>query len=348
MKDKPESVLLLIHELNYTGAPLVVFETALALKKRGYKVHTLSLLNGELVEKFKQNDLEVSIYENNEKFMELAKKFDFAIVNTLACKDPYKVLQSMMPTIWWIHEKLTYAPNKDDILPDIQNAFSIITSSPASRAEYLPYNEHNHLVYLGIKDAYRGKPMQMDFPSFAVVGSIVPRKGQDIFIQAIEQLPPETRKKAGFFIIGEAPNETIYNQIKARIQYTPEITLLPATKSFEEICEYYENISALVAPSREEPTSRVAIEAMMMARPVIMSDVVGAQYLVQNGVNGFIFKSLDITALSGLLARLIENPEILEKMQQPAREAYLKYNSETAFSNAVEDAILSDWHRYYK
>ena len=104
----------------------------------------------------------------------------------------------------------------------------------------------------------------------------------------------------------------------------------------------------MVAPSREEPTSRVAIEAMMMARPVIMSDVVGAQYLVQNGVNGFIFKSLDITALSGLLARLIENPEILEKMQQPARKAYLKYNSETAFSNAVEDAILSDWQRYYK
>ena len=109
---------------------------------------------------------------------------------------------------------------------------------------------------------------------------------------------------------------------------------------------FYSNISCAVVPSREEPTSRVSIEAMMMGRPVIMSDQVGAQYLI-NKNNGYIFKNEDSKQLAEIIESVIKSPSKLKNMGKAARKAYLENNSIPVYRKNLMNMLYDTTKRFY-
>jgi glycosyltransferase involved in cell wall biosynthesis len=63
----------------------------------------------------------------------------------------------------------------------------------------------------------------------------------------------------------------------------------------------------------------VVLEAMACGLPVIVSDMVGAKQLVEEGRNGFIVPVEDVAALAARMRWLIENRQMLERMSSAAR-----------------------------
>ncbi len=73
-------------------------------------------------------------------------------------------------------------------------------------------------------------------------------------------------------------------------------------------------------PSRwEEPFGLVAVEAALMARPVVASRVGGLAEVVADGETGLLVDKEDPAALARAVTHLLKNPATAERMGQAAR-----------------------------
>jgi glycosyltransferase involved in cell wall biosynthesis len=87
--------------------------------------------------------------------------------------------------------------------------------------------------------------------------------------------------------------------------------------------------SVFVLPSRYEPWGLIVNEVMNAARPVIVSDDVGAYPdLVEDGVTGFIFPTGNVAALADALRRIFATPETASTMGRRALERIRQWSFE--------------------
>ena len=71
-----------------------------------------------------------------------------------------------------------------------------------------------------------------------------------------------------------------------------------------------------------EATSLALLEGFSAGIPAVVSDYGGNPWLVEDGVNGYIFKTRDTCGLADALGRLMDRPDILESMKAQARRIY--------------------------
>ncbi|NCB47225.1 glycosyltransferase, partial [bacterium] len=336
-----KKILLISHELSYTGAPMSLLKAAECLIKQGYQVGVVSLKDGPLKKEFKDRGINVRLVSDPEVLILYSVLYDVAIVNTLI---PYLfvgALHDVMPTIWWIREGkelLDKLPAAKEVL---RKADYVYTMSDLSRNEFLPFNSEIKVIKHGITDYYKNVPLSTTPLKIAVIGSVEPRKGQDIFIDAIRKLDAKLRKKTKFYIIGKFWGNS-FEKLSKECEKL-DINILPVIEKRDEMMRFYEKMSLIVVPSRVEPTSRAALEAMMMGRPVIMSDRVGAQYLLKDGVNGYLFENENSDQLAGILTQIIKTPKRLKAMENEARTSYLEHNSIEAYMHSLDESIKEVW-----
>jgi glycosyltransferase involved in cell wall biosynthesis len=80
-------------------------------------------------------------------------------------------------------------------------------------------------------------------------------------------------------------------------------------------------MDVFVLPSHTETFSNAALEAMAMAKPVILSKVGGASEMVRDGIDGFTLEARALhDTLPVLLARLREDQDLRESLGRAARE----------------------------
>lgn len=96
-----------------------------------------------------------------------------------------------------------------------------------------------------------------------------------------------------------------------------------------ELPRFFELASVFVLPSRHEPWGLIVNEVMNAARPVVVSDDCGcAPDLVREGVNGFIYPTGNIDALTAALQRVLVSPETAAGMGANAYERIRQWGLE--------------------
>ncbi len=338
---KVKKIVLFSHELTYTGAPLSLLKAAECLKNQGYQIVIISLKDGLLATEFKKIG-KVIISANLNKSCLIASFCDFAIINTITLYNEYNALKNLIPTVWWIREPVRLLEDNNSMRLSFMNADNIYTMSEFSRDEYLPYNSKVKIIKHGIKDYYHHVHMKTDKFIFAVIGTIGKRKGQDVFIEAVKLINRKMKEKCEFHILGYPYDKKFYSNLIEKVHKEAHIEFIKPIDDFDSMIRYYENISCAVVPSREEPTSRVALEAMMMGRPAIVSDHVGAKYVLKEGENGYTFPSENAQELALCIEKMVNNLENHpEQIEKSCREAYLRNNSIKAYSDALSHMIRS-------
>jgi glycosyltransferase involved in cell wall biosynthesis len=113
--------------------------------------------------------------------------------------------------------------------------------------------------------------------------------------------------------IGEGPlREQLESCAKAR--HLDSIKFL-GFKNQSELPAFYDLCDVFVMPTVYEPWGLVVNEVMNAGRAIIVSDQVGcAPDLVEDGVNGLVFRARDITDLSRALSDIFADPRRLAKM----------------------------------
>ena len=78
-------------------------------------------------------------------------------------------------------------------------------------------------------------------------------------------------------------------------------------------------LDIFVLPSLSEGIPMALLEAMAASRAVVASRVGGIPEIVEDGVEGFLVEPMDVNGLAERCLRLIESPDMAQKMGKTAR-----------------------------
>lgn len=347
-----KKVLLLSQDLTLGGPAIALMHVAEVLHKQRISVIYGSMLNGPLREKLLEKGIPVVVDERlqiatmNE--IDWVQDFSLILCNTINFHVFLSDRNTDIPIIWWLHDSpFFYEGIKHQRLLDIdRRSLQVFSVGPVPRMaiqKFLPDLEVDELLY-GVEDVEKrdivhdtGADGNKDKIRFVTIGYIEARKGQDILFEAIKKLPIYEREKAVFYLVGQ-DSSMMAQQIKCEMADVPEV-VVTGVVSREKIDEILEGADVLLCPSREDPMPTVAAEAMMHSIPCIVSDATGTATYIQDGKNGFIFKTEDVGALAEKIEWCIINRDKLSDVGLKARELYEKVFSMEAFEENLLDVM---------
>ena len=163
------------------------------------------------------------------------------------------------------------------------------------------------------------------------VANIRPRKGIEVLVDAMAELPEDWR--VHLLLVGhmDAP------YLDKRIAGSPvadrihKIGFRVDAPSLSAACDVF------VLPSiRREGLARALIEAMAYGVPPIVTDCGGSPELVVNGVSGFVVPVRDSGAISEAIRRLHENPALRTRIGRAARR---RIGEEFRIEDTIEQTV---------
>lgn len=344
-----KKILLLSQDLTLGGPSIALFHAAEILVKRGYAVVYASMIDGPLREKLLACNIPVVVDENLQietmEDSEWIRSFSLIFCNTINFHVFLSERDADIPVIWWLHDsEFFYDGIRQETLKNLDQRnlrVCSVGSIPRNAIQkMLPDTPVSDLLY-GVEDmASHGGQIQdrhTDKICFVTIGYIEKRKGQDVLIQAIQGLPEAYRAKAVFYLVGQ-DSSMMAQQIKVQVKNMPEI-IMTGTVDRDRIKQILKNADVMICPSREDPMPTVAAEAMMHSVPCILSDAAGTAEYVRDGVDGFVFPSEDVEALSARIWWCIDHNQELSEMGTRARQIYEEYFSMKVFEEKLLDIV---------
>ena len=159
-----------------------------------------------------------------------------------------------------------------------------------------------------------------------LVGRVDPAKGQATFLRAAATLLrglEEKKKKIRFVIVGEETLGSSLNYLQELKRMVTQLQL----ESYVIFAGYQDHVPAVmqsldivVMSSRQEAFGLVAIEAMAMECPVVISNGGSALEIVGHSEYGLVMRPDDAFDLQRQLKYLLDHPEERKKMGQRARQ----------------------------
>lgn len=134
------------------------------------------------------------------------------------------------------------------------------------------------------------------------VGLLIPRKGHELIIEALRELP-EFR----LVIVGEGPQEV---ELRRRAQQAgvADRVRFDGHVSHEQLPMYYSAAAALVLASSREGLANVLLEALACGTPVIATDVNGTREAVSAAVAGILLPERSAAAIVAGVRQLFSQP----------------------------------------
>lgn len=149
-------------------------------------------------------------------------------------------------------------------------------------------------------------------------GKLIHKKGPDLLLQAVQELPAEIRNRIVIMFLGDG-------EVKESLQsQASQLNLTVHFLGFQNqsyLSRYYHAADLLVLPSRYAETWGLVVnEALHHGLPCVVSQGVGcAPDLVQPGVTGNLFETNSIQSLAQAIQHsliLVNRAEIREKCRQ--------------------------------
>ncbi|WP_313340232.1 glycosyltransferase [Lacrimispora sp.] len=335
-----KSILLCSHNLCLTGAPLVLYYTAVLLKDY-YNISVFSMMDGPL--KYDYLELNISVVicndisSDNLEIYRFFDEFDLLFVNTLLFSSNINNIAALnKPIFWWLHEDedvYDYLGIRGMNCILSKNIYPHSVSTCVDNAFYKCYNTKVKRMRYGIPyECNEIKSQKKVRHIFAIIGSVSTRKAQHIFIEATKMLSIDG-ENVEYWIIGE-----ISEQDRNRFEKEKGVKVF-GELSHEQVMELYSDIDIIVCPSLYDPLPVVLTEGMMLKKVCIMSDTTGTAEIIKPYINGLICKAGDVDDLAAKMQWVIDNEEKLPAIGEEAYKVYEDYFSMNQFKRALMDNI---------
>jgi glycosyltransferase involved in cell wall biosynthesis len=163
-------------------------------------------------------------------------------------------------------------------------------------------------------------------------------KNPSLILQAIETLPDADRKRVFPILVGSGPD---FDKVKALAEDIcgPGNYSCPGFVNQSELCRYYAAADVAVLPSKRghESWGLVVNEAMTCGLPVAVSDGVGCRVdLVEGKGTGYVFEDGDAQGLGEIFQKWLQNPDMIKKQGDSAKELIKDYSSFKAVEGILE------------
>ena len=168
------------------------------------------------------------------------------------------------------------------------------------------------------------------------VGSLIKRKRIMDLIEATAIVAKRSEHPIKCMIIGKGPEkENLMTKVKERNLDSRIIF----TDFQSDAISYINALDIFVMTSEKEGLPRVIIEAMLMGKPVIASDITGPSELVVDGETGFLVPVGRTYAIANAILMLIRNPALREQMGERAKERVTRDFPVEKYVNDVENVF---------
>ena len=335
---------IMSHVLDMTGAPIVLVSAVPVLRSMGFEVVVLGPADDGSLPLFL--DAGAAVVTRSDCVMSsslwgLATSADFVLANTVVEAAAVSTLNgSFVPVLWWLHDAFGGYPFIAHRIPETldSNVHVCAVGSHATAAMHSVRPDFNieQLIY-GLPDYAQESFPVYDIsyaggrPLFVTVGSFEPRKGQDIFCNAIRLLKPEVRQKAAFLFVGKAADKSLKSAVDALVEDYPDTVFYRKRLERPEIKSLMDQCTCVVCASRDDPMPTFVTEGLIFGKPSIVSEHTGTAGLITEGVDGFVYRDDDPDQLAKVLEHAILHPDQLAAMKADCRKMYEKYYSNEAY-----------------
>jgi len=358
-------LLLITHNLNFEGAPLLLLEYARHLvEKWGAEITVLTGQNGPLRAAFEalpspvivvdctaSTPSELSHRRRKISHQLPLDKIDLVVANTVASFWGVDLARAAgRPSLLYIHESTSpaafFRKTTPGLLPAVYRAFRHATAvsfnTPATQAYYsnLGTGDNFHLnpgwVDLASLDQFRtthdrnslrtALGLQPDEWLVANIGTVCERKGQHDFLRSIEWLGRRAPALvARCRFVMVGGRDTRYNRELEKNLTALGRENIKIVPETARAYEYFASADLFVCTSYEESFPRVILEAMAFAVPIVSTNVHGIPYMLENETEAILVAPGDIAALTSGILRLLENPAEGEVFARRARKRVAEF-----------------------
>lgn len=343
-KKDTQSVLLVSHEMNLRGAPLMLLNLGKTLIRKGFNVTVMSALEGDLCNYFMQNDIEVIIVDafdfDANDFAKYFSCYNLIIVNTLAMWRLIKELsKTVYNVVWWLHEEekayeiLNVPKDICDIGRNI-HVYGVGKRAIDAWQQFVDDKVEIKNLLWGIeKECSLISKRQLDECVLAVIGTVCYIKGQDILINVLQKNKDVWKDKIQVWFIGNISEEQKYI-----FENIPNVKCFGVV-SHDEVMRLYDKFDVVVSVSRNDTMPVNLIEGMMKRKVCLSSDSTGVADYIKPYCNGLVFQSENVTELEKAIEWLMGHKEKFKEIGEEAYITYKRYFSMEQFADNLT-AIL--------
>ena len=347
----PPRVLFVSHETTLSGAPIQLVHLVRWLKKAGWEVAVAAPDTGPISEMLAEDGITTVIEPTlltdleHTKLREFCRDYDVIVANTIASWPAVRAAHlEKRPVLWYLHEtqvavRLVRAIS--EIRPAMKMANVLVTPTRQTARVYegltlapievVPYGIPKPPVAPGPKN---------DSICFVTLGSFEPRKGQDVLLEAIHQLDPETRRRSSFKMAGRVLDTEFFEKLKSRAEGLENTQLIDAL-DHSEATALLNQADAVVLPSRDETMPIVILEAMGLGKGVISTDVGGIREWVQNEMNGLLVARENPDELARAITRFVENPTVAREISAAGLRTFERHFTLDRFASRFAELLRS-------
>jgi GT2 family glycosyltransferase/glycosyltransferase involved in cell wall biosynthesis len=348
-------LMFVTHDLSLSGAPIVLAMLAQYLTSVGFDVTVYSPTEGPLREKFQQVGIEVVVVSDlltdALRASEIVTRYDGVVANTIMTWQVIHAARAFQkPSLWWIHESMhgiDWASREHVVATAFSETSAVVFATQTTADLYrsilrgsdyfiIPYGVD---MTEGISDEVR-----VDIPKppgkFCVVhaGSVEPRKGQDVLLDAVLALPREVKRDMVVYFLGRVLDQGYYAKLKQLVQQEACVQFVGEV-SYERFLRYLEIADTFVLTSRDEVLPMTLLTAMGYGKPIISTTVGGVAEVIENGVHGLLIQSEDVIALKNGLVRLVKSPDLARRLGSAALHRFEDRLTVERFGQAMLDVL---------
>lgn len=172
------------------------------------------------------------------------------------------------------------------------------------------------------------------------IGRFAPEKDFGLLIEAVRRLDA-TGRAAWLVLVGEGSErgKLLSTAVQAGLNSR---VVFPGV--LQDVRPALAAMDLFVLPSRSETFSNAALEAMSMARAVVLSNIGGAAEMIEPGESGFLFEAADVDGLLAAMTSLYDSERLREQVGSAARrrvEEKLGFDAMIAEYEAMMGSLLA-------
>lgn len=160
---------------------------------------------------------------------------------------------------------------------------------------------------------------------FAMIGRVVGWKGQDYFINAINEARQSDKSIRGLIVgsdVGSSGTDDFFDHLKSLVT---ELSLEDSVRFAghrTDVAGVMRSADGVVCPSSlPEPFGRVIIESMAAGTPAIATNAGGATDIISDGENGLLVPVKDSAALADAMLRLTTDEDLAQTLIAAATQS---------------------------
>jgi glycogen(starch) synthase len=245
------------------------------------------------------------------------------------------------PLLVTLTNELELVTEKHDLLRRLLSSAEWVTGKTAAvlaeahrlAPQILPRSSviHNGLAVPTLSPA----PLPLAAPRLLCLGRLATQKGFDLALTAMASIKnsfPEAR----LIVAGDGPERPRLEQLVADLGLSHVVDFL-GWVSPHRVFDLINTATMLIMPSRWEGLPSVALQAGVMARPVVGARISGLADVIVHQLTGLLVEPENASAIAAAIAALLDHPRMAAQMGEAARQRVREVFSWDGCVNAYDE-----------